>query len=95
MRKTNSLPILIFFFIFGVGLAFAYSSFLLRDNRDGLSIAAGSAVIAFVISYSVKVADQWERVVVLRLGRFRDLKGPGLFFIIPIIESSPIGSTHA
>ncbi|MFZ0206721.1 MAG: slipin family protein, partial [Roseiarcus sp.] len=40
-----------------------------------------------VVSSSVKVADQWEKVVVLRLGRFRSLEGPGLFFIIPIVES--------
>ena len=38
------------------------------------------------MSYSIKVADQWERVVMLRLGRFRDHEDPGLFFIIPIIE---------
>ncbi len=44
-------------------------------------------IIAFIVSYSIKVADQWERVVVLRLGRFRSLEGPGLFFIIPIIET--------
>jgi regulator of protease activity HflC (stomatin/prohibitin superfamily) len=46
-----------------------------------------SAVIAFVVSYAIKIANQWERVVVLRLGRFRSLEGPGLFFIIPIIET--------
>jgi len=35
------------------------------------------------------VANQWERVVVLRLGHFLSLKGPGLFFIIPIIDTVP------
>ena len=52
-----------------------------------MAISAASALLAFVISYSVKVADQWERVVVLRLGRFRAVSGPGLFFIIPIIDT--------
>ena len=46
-----------------------------------------TVIVAFVVSSSIKVADQWEKVVVLRLGRFRSLEGPGLFFIIPIIES--------
>ncbi len=87
MRKPSSLPGLIFVIIFGIGLAFAYSTFSLFDYRESLSIAAGSAIIAFIVSYSIKVADQWERVVVLRLGRFRALEGPGLFFIIPIIET--------
>ncbi len=87
MRKPSSLPGLIFVVIFGIGLAFAYSSFVLGGYQESVSIAAGSAIIASIISYSVKVADQWERVVVLRLGRFRALEGPGLFFIIPIIET--------
>ncbi len=87
MRKSSSLPGLIFVVILGIGLAFAYSSFALTDYQMSLAIAVGSLIIASIVSYSVKVADQWERVVVLRLGRFRSLEGPGLFFIIPIIET--------
>ncbi|MCU0917072.1 MAG: slipin family protein [Planctomycetes bacterium] len=34
-----------------------------------------------------QVAEQWERFVILRLGKFHRLKGPGLFFIIPIVET--------
>lgn len=37
--------------------------------------------------YGVKVANQWEKAVILRLGKFSRLAGPGLFFVIPIIES--------
>jgi regulator of protease activity HflC (stomatin/prohibitin superfamily) len=87
MRKPSSLPALIFIVIFGIGLAFAYSVFALPGYRAGLSIAIVSAIIAFAVSCSVKIANQWERVVVLRLGRFRSLEGPGLFFIVPIIET--------
>jgi regulator of protease activity HflC (stomatin/prohibitin superfamily) len=36
---------------------------------------------------SVKVADQWEKVAVLRLGRYLGLRGPGMFFIIPIVDT--------
>jgi regulator of protease activity HflC (stomatin/prohibitin superfamily) len=89
MRKSNSLPGLIFVVILGIGLAVAYSTLALPDYRESASIAVGSAILGFIVSYSVKVADQWERVVVLRLGRFRALRGPGLFFIIPIIETVP------
>jgi regulator of protease activity HflC (stomatin/prohibitin superfamily) len=45
--------------------------------------------IAFVAYLGIKVADQWERVVILRLGKFRSLKGPGLFFIIPVLDAIP------
>ncbi len=87
MRKPSSLPGLIFVVIFGIGLAFAYSSLEFVGYEESVLIAFGSAIIASIISYAVKVANQWERVVVLRLGRFRALEGPGLFFIIPIIET--------
>jgi regulator of protease activity HflC (stomatin/prohibitin superfamily) len=89
MRKSNSLPALIFVIIIGIGLAFAWSTSGLPDYRESVTIAVVSAVIAYIVAYSIKVADQWERVVVLRLGRFRALEGPGLFFIIPIIETVP------
>lgn len=87
MKKQNSLPNLIFIVILGVGLLLAYSVFSPWDYANSIGIVVVAAIIAFIVSYSVKVADQWERVVVLRLGRFRALKGPGLFFIIPIVET--------
>src|SRR5437764_2518017 len=87
MRRPSSLPALIFVVILGIGLALAWSTMRPTDHGASLSIAVVSAILAFVIAYSVKIANQWERVVVLRLGRFRSLEGPGLFFIIPIIET--------
>jgi regulator of protease activity HflC (stomatin/prohibitin superfamily) len=89
MRKPSSLPGLIFVVILGIGLTVAYSTFAPSAYGESVSIAVCSAVVAFIVSYSVKVADQWDRAVVLRLGRFRALEGPGLFFIIPIIETVP------
>jgi regulator of protease activity HflC (stomatin/prohibitin superfamily) len=87
MRKPNALPGLIFVVILGIGLTVAWSAFAFQDYGASFSIAVVSAIVAFVVSYAIKIANQWERVVVLRLGRFRSLEGPGLFFIIPIIET--------
>jgi len=42
--------------------------------------------LGFVLMQSPRVAQQWERAVILRLGRFVGLRGPGLFFIIPFID---------
>jgi len=89
MRKTNSLPVLIFFVILGVGMALAYLEYAMSAFGGAASIAVIAFIIAIVASYSIKIADQWEKTVVLRLGRFRSLEGPGLFFIIPIIETVP------
>ena len=45
------------------------------------------ALIGFYLLFSIKVADQWEKVAVLRLGRFIGLRGPGLFHVIPVIDT--------
>ncbi|MCG8404885.1 MAG: slipin family protein [Phycisphaerales bacterium] len=42
--------------------------------------------IAWLGTNSLKVAEQWERAVVLRFGAYKGLRGPGFFFIIPIFE---------
>ena len=42
--------------------------------------------VSWFIGNSLKVAEQWERAVVLRFGAYRGLRGPGFFFIIPIVE---------
>ncbi|MEP6668670.1 MAG: slipin family protein [Chthoniobacter sp.] len=46
-------------------------------------------LVAIVVSSAIQVADQWDRVVILRLGVFHSLKGPGLFFLIPVIDTIP------
>jgi hypothetical protein len=86
MRNSNALPILIFVLLLGAGLSFSYASLDLGDPRKSALIALIAATAALIVSYSVKIANQWERVVVLRLGRFSALKGPGLFLIVPIID---------
>ena len=50
-------------------------------------IAVVTVLVALYVLLALKIARQWERFVVLRLGKFDRLNGPGLFFIIPIIES--------
>ena len=44
-------------------------------------------IFGIIASLAPKIAAQWERAVVLRLGRYRGLRGPGLFWIIPFIDS--------
>jgi regulator of protease activity HflC (stomatin/prohibitin superfamily) len=46
---------------------------------------AGIALACFLAA-AIRIADQWEKAVVLRMGRYRGLKGPGFFLIIPIID---------
>ncbi len=51
-------------------------------------------LLAGVVLFGLKVARQWEKAVVLRLGRFRGLRGPGLFWIFPIIDVTPAWIDH-
>jgi uncharacterized membrane protein YqiK len=44
-------------------------------------------LLALYILFALKVADQWEKMIVLRLGKFQGLKGPGAFWITPVIET--------
>ena len=60
----------------------------------GLTAVVGSRIPIFAglivgvyLLFSIKVADQWEKVAVLRLGRFIGLRGPGLFHMIPIVDA--------
>ncbi len=50
--------------------------------------------IGVYILFAWKIADQWEKAVILRLGRFIGLRGPGIFWIIPIVDSIPIWIDH-
>jgi len=45
------------------------------------------AALGLLLALSPKVAKQWERAVVLRLGRYRGLRGPGLFWVVPFVDS--------
>jgi regulator of protease activity HflC (stomatin/prohibitin superfamily) len=89
MRKANSFAVLIFIVLFGIGVGLAYAMFRVTANVESAWIGVTAFVIALIVSSAIKVADQWEKAVILRLGKFRALRGPGLFFIIPIIDSIP------
>src|SRR5579863_9947604 len=45
------------------------------------------AVLGIYLMFAIKVVQQWEKVAVLRLGRYVGLRGPGLFHIVPIVET--------
>jgi regulator of protease activity HflC (stomatin/prohibitin superfamily) len=59
-----------------------------NTGARGYYWAAGSlAIIALLIPQSIMIADQWERAIVLRLGKLTAIRGPGLFAIVPFIDS--------
>ena len=68
-----------------VGMAGVAGGLFLAGVATPIAGMAGVAVGA-LLAASIKYTDQWERAVLLRLGRYRGLRGPGYFTVIPIID---------
>jgi len=73
-----SLTVLILFAGAGAGLYFL--------GIVGIPVSIALVILSIFISSSIYIADQWEKAVVLRMGKYVGLKGPGLFFIVPILD---------
>jgi len=87
MKTRSSFSGLVFFIILVIGAVFVYVSYNAQNMAGAISIGVITFVVALIVSAAIKIADQWEKAVVLRLGKFHALKGPGLFFIIPIVDT--------
>jgi hypothetical protein len=79
VRPPNVVAVLLFVILAGGGGAL---SLWLREPWE----AIGGMVLGVIALQAPKVAKQWERAVVLRLGRFQGLRGPGLFWVAPFID---------
>jgi len=88
-QQNRSFAILISLVILAIGGALAYARYRAGDNPDAIGFGVGAVILAFIVASTIQVADQWDRAVILRLGHFHALKGPGLFFIIPVVDAIP------
>jgi len=84
--------------IFTVFLLVAVFGAVIGDGRFS-DILIGGWVLGWTIIgayflFALRVASQWEKAVVLRLGKFHGLKGPGLFWLIPIIDNATMWIDH-
>lgn len=89
MRSAQGFPALVFFVVVAAAAAASWGAWNAWGMTPGLLVFAAGFLIAMAVAAAIQVAEQWERVVVLRLGKFRALKGPGLFLIIPVIDTVP------
>lgn len=78
-NQLNSFAVALFAIAVGVGAAIT----AVIGNRVPLIIGL---LVGTYLLFSIKVADQWEKVAVLRLGRYVGLRGPGMFVVIPVID---------
>ena len=89
LKQSNSFPALIFAVILAIGAAVAFGLHRVSADVAAIGVLVCAFVLAYIAASAIRVADQWNKAVVLRLGKFRSLEGPGLFMIIPIVESIP------
>ena len=89
MRNQNSFPVILFLVILGIGIVWARAVYDASNVAPSTIITISAFLVALLVAVSIKIANPWERAVVLRLGRFESLRGPGLFFIIPVLDTIP------
>lgn len=84
--------------VFAIALVAAVIGALAMDGKvaDGLigTYVLGLTLIGTYILYALRIASQWDKAIVLRLGRFHKLAGPGLFWIVPIMDTIPSWIDH-
>ncbi|MCA1899175.1 MAG: slipin family protein [Chloroflexi bacterium] len=85
--------------VFSVFLLIAILGAIIGDAMQFPDALTGGWVVLWTfagayILFALKVASQWEKVIVLRLGKFKGLKGPGMFWIIPIVDAAPAWIDH-
>jgi len=89
MKSKSIFGGFIFVVILVVTLLIAYNVYDVSDRTESIAIGVSGFILALLISSAINIADPWDKAVVLRLGHFQSLRGPGLFFIIPILDTIP------
>ena len=67
-------------------LAFVIAGAVAWQQTQNPAPLVGMTAVGLLLMQSPRVAQQWERAVVLRLGRFAGLRGPGLFWVVPFVD---------
>ena len=78
LPRVNVIALLLLIVIPGAGLAVGIT----RDNPLWF---IGALILGFLAALSPKVAQQWEKAIILRLGKYTAMKGPGLFWVVPLL----------
>lgn len=89
MKSIQVVSAFVFVVVFAAGVVAAYFVWRGWGDAAGAAVIGAGFLVAMAAAVATNVCDQWERAVVLRLGRFRSIRGPGLFFIIPVVDTIP------
>jgi len=89
MKSKSIFGGFIFVVILAIALLIAYNVYDPSNRTESIVIGVSGFLLALFISSAINIADPWDKAVVLRLGHFQSLRGPGLFFIVPILDTIP------
>jgi regulator of protease activity HflC (stomatin/prohibitin superfamily) len=94
-KGFSGLALTVFVVLMGASVVAApfLSSAGISDGWIAVEVIVPS-LIGLYILFALRVASQWEKAIVLRLGRFCGLKGPGPFWIVPVVDSIPAMVDH-
>ncbi|GMU24284.1 MAG: hypothetical protein AMXMBFR13_43580 [Phycisphaerae bacterium] len=92
-ERARAATFLVNVVVAAIALAIGFAPLIIAEGGWGqdyywypYTVMPAMVAIALLALLSLRIALQWDRVVVLRLGRFHALRGPGVFFIVPIID---------
>lgn len=90
MRPSSSFSGMLFFVCLVIGIAIGVSSLNQQGGSNPLPLflpVAGGVLMGLLLASSVKVVAEWERMVVLRLGRYHSVRKAGVCFLVPVFDS--------
>ena len=93
LKQTNPIGISLFIAILLLGMLASWLAGQFERNAFPWFTFIG-LVIGLIVLFAVKIANQWEKAIVLRFGKFNRLSGPGMFWIMPLIETIPSWIDH-
>ncbi|MDX2066190.1 MAG: SPFH domain-containing protein [Fimbriimonadaceae bacterium] len=76
----QAVPFVLWLILSAIGFA------LTRNLENASAFFFGTMILSAVIASAMRVAAQWEKAIVFRLGRFSGVRGPGVYFVLPVVD---------
>lgn len=87
MEPGLGIRLLVWAVVVLVGGSFSFWTFNHYGYYEALFVGIAFVLVATILALHVYIAKEWQRAVVLRLGQFSRVEGPGIFFVVPIIDT--------
>ncbi len=86
LKQANPISLALFFVVLATGAGLSFLTGQLNEGAVPIWLLV-SILPAFYLLLSLKIANQWEKAIVLRFGKYNRLAGPGLFWVVPLVET--------